>query len=147
MRIKDISVENYRNLNSATITFDESCNFIVGENNLGKSNILNLLNIIFTRRGFVYDDFNLTEYEDFKVSDLDKYIDEQKINWINIHGLNNVEWLKSIGDYFEIDNFMLADILNTTRRTKVEESHDFLFFNINFFLLGLFSHIIVYLCK
>lgn len=46
MRIKDISVENYRNLNSATITFDESCNFIVGENNLGKSNILNLLNII-----------------------------------------------------------------------------------------------------
>lgn len=49
MRIKDISVENYRNLNSATITFDESCNFIVGENNLGKSNILNLLNIIFTR--------------------------------------------------------------------------------------------------
>ena len=58
MRIKDISVENYRNLNYATITFDESCNFIVGENNLGKSNILNLLNIIFTRRGFVYDDFN-----------------------------------------------------------------------------------------
>ena len=79
---------------------------------------------------FVYDDLNLTEYEDFNVSDLDNYIDKQKINWINIHGLNNVEWLKSIGNYFEIDNFMLADILNTTRRTKVEESHDFLFFNI-----------------
>ena len=61
MRIKDISVENYRNLNSATITFDESCNFIVGENNLGKSNILNLLNIIFTRRGFVYDDFSFAK--------------------------------------------------------------------------------------
>ncbi|MFV8370700.1 magnesium/cobalt transporter CorA [Flavobacterium sp. LB2R40] len=79
---------------------------------------------------FVYNDANLMEYEDFKVSDLDKYIDEQKTNWINIHGLNNVEWLKSIGDYFKIDNFMLADILNTTRRTKLEESHDFLFFNI-----------------
>lgn len=58
MRIKGLSVENYRNLNSATIAFDESCNFIVGENNLGKSNILNLLNIIFTRRGFAYDDFS-----------------------------------------------------------------------------------------
>ncbi|RDI56189.1 magnesium/cobalt transporter CorA [Flavobacterium glaciei] len=79
---------------------------------------------------FVYDDLNLTEYDDFKVSDLDKYIDKQKINWFNIHGLNNLEWLKSIGDYFEIDNFMLADILNTSRRTKLEESHDFLFFNI-----------------
>jgi magnesium transporter len=41
-----------------------------------------------------------------------------------------VEWLKSIGNYFKIDNFMLADILNTTRRTKLEESHEFLFFNI-----------------
>ena len=79
---------------------------------------------------FVYDDFNLIEYEDFKVSDLDIYIEVHKTNWINIHGLNNVEWLKSIGHYFEIDNFILADILNTTRRTKLEESHDFLFFNI-----------------
>ena len=46
MRIKGLSVENYRNLSTATIAFEESCNFIVGENNLGKSNILNLLNII-----------------------------------------------------------------------------------------------------
>ena len=76
---------------------------------------------------FVYDDLNLTEYEDFNVSDLDNYIDKQKINWINIHGLNNVEWLKSIGNYFEIDNFMLADILNTTRRTKVEDPMTFCF--------------------
>lgn len=79
---------------------------------------------------FVYDNLDLIEYEDFKVSDLDKFIDVQKTNWINIHGLNNVEWLKSIGDYFKIDNFMLADILNTTRRTKLEESQDSLFFNI-----------------
>lgn len=79
---------------------------------------------------FVYDDLNLAEYEDFKVSNLDNYIEKQKTNWVNIHGLNNVEWLKSIGNYFKIDNFMLADILNTTRRTKLEESHEFLFFNI-----------------
>jgi magnesium transporter len=79
---------------------------------------------------FVYDDLNLAEYEDFKVSNLDNFIEKQKTNWINIHGLNNVEWLKSIGNYFKIDNFMLADILNTTRRTKLEESHEFLFFNI-----------------
>nr|WP_314898054.1 magnesium/cobalt transporter CorA [uncultured Flavobacterium sp.] len=79
---------------------------------------------------FVYDNLDLIEYEDFKVSDLDKFINVQKTNWINIHGLNNVEWLKSIGDYFKIDNFMLADILNTTRRTKLEESQDSLFFNI-----------------
>lgn len=79
---------------------------------------------------FVFDNLDLTEYEDFKVSDLDKFINTQKTNWLNIHGLNNIELIKSIGNYFEIDNFMLADILNTTRRTKLEELSDVLFFNI-----------------
>ncbi|MFV5693477.1 magnesium/cobalt transporter CorA [Flavobacterium sp. LT1R49] len=79
---------------------------------------------------FVFDNFDLIEYEDFKVSDLDKYIDSQKTNWLNLHGLNNIELVKSIGNYFKIDNFMLADILNTTRRTKLEELSDVLFFNI-----------------
>jgi magnesium transporter len=79
---------------------------------------------------FVYDDDNLSEYEDFNVSDLKKNIDVKKTNWFNVHGLNDLNFLKSISDYFQIDNFMLADILNTTRRTKIEEQHDILFFNI-----------------
>ena len=79
---------------------------------------------------FVYDDDNLSEYEDFNVSDLKKNIDVKKTNWFNVHGLNDLNFLKSISDYFEIDNFMLADILNTTRRTKIEEQQDILFFNI-----------------
>lgn len=58
MQIKKIIIENYRNFNSIEISFDETCNFIVGENNLGKSNILNLLNIIFTKRAFGIDDFS-----------------------------------------------------------------------------------------
>jgi magnesium transporter len=79
---------------------------------------------------FVYDDANLSEYEDFKVSDLGKCIDSQKTNWLNIHGLNDLDLLKLISAHFNIDNFMLADVLNTTRRTKIEEQHDVLFFNI-----------------
>ncbi|NDP28166.1 MAG: magnesium/cobalt transporter CorA [Flavobacterium sp.] len=79
---------------------------------------------------FVYDNANLSEYEDFKVSDLEKCIDVQKTNWLNIHGLNDLDLLKSVADHFKIDNFMLADILNTIRRTKIEEQHDILFFNI-----------------
>lgn len=79
---------------------------------------------------FVYDDANLSEYVDFNVADLKRSIDVKKTNWLNIHGLNDLDLLKSVGDYFEIDNFMLADILNTTRRTKIEEQQDILFFNI-----------------
>jgi magnesium transporter len=79
---------------------------------------------------FVYDDSNFSEYDDFNVSKLGKSIDVQKTNWLNIHGLNDIELLKSISIYFKIDDFMLADILNTNRRTKIEEQHDILFFNI-----------------
>jgi magnesium transporter len=79
---------------------------------------------------FVYDDANLSEYEDFKVSDLVKSIDVTQTNWLNIHGLNDINLIKAVGEHFNIDNFMLADILNTTRRTKIEEQQDILFFNI-----------------
>jgi magnesium transporter len=79
---------------------------------------------------FVYDDFNFAEFADFKVSDLNKYIDTKKINWLDVHGLNDLNFLESIGDYFKVDNFMLADILNTSRRTKIEEHKDILFFNV-----------------
>lgn len=79
---------------------------------------------------FVYDTTDLSEYEDFKVLDLDKFIDTKKTNWLNIHGLHNVELIKDIGTYFLIDNFMLTDILNTSRRTKLEELSDVIFFNI-----------------
>ena len=79
---------------------------------------------------FVYDDMNLSEFEDFNVYDLEKSIDVNKTNWLNIHGLNDLDLLKSLANYFDVDNFMLADILNTTRRTKIQEQHDILFFNI-----------------
>ncbi len=79
---------------------------------------------------FVYDDFEVTEYEDFAIEDLNKCILKGKINWLNLHGLNEIEIIEEIGDFFKIDNFLLSDILNTTRRTKVEESSHNLFFNI-----------------
>jgi magnesium transporter len=79
---------------------------------------------------FVYDNVNVSEFKDFKVAELEKHINLRKINWLNIHGLNNIELLRSVSLYFKIDNFMLSDILNTSQRTKIEEQNDILFFNI-----------------
>lgn len=79
---------------------------------------------------FVYNSNDLTEYNDFKVSQLNRCFDSTQVNWLNVHGLNDIGVIKSIGDYLNIDNFMLGDILNTTKRTKLEEYHDVLFFNI-----------------
>lgn len=79
---------------------------------------------------FVYDNCTVNEYENGTIANLEKHIDLTKINWLNIHGLSDVDLLKDIANHFKIDNFMLADILNTTKRTKLEEEKDVLFFNI-----------------
>nr|WP_222940155.1 magnesium/cobalt transporter CorA [Flavobacterium buctense] len=79
---------------------------------------------------FVYDTDDLTEYKEFDKSQLDKCFESSKVNWLNIHGLNDTEVIKSVGDFLNVDNFMLGDILNTTKRTKLDEYHDVLFFNI-----------------
>jgi magnesium/cobalt transport protein CorA len=79
---------------------------------------------------FVFNDSSMEEYENFTISDLDKYIDTHKTNWLNLHGLNNTDLVQNIGDYFKVDDFILFDILNTSRRTKLEEFSDTLFFNI-----------------
>ncbi len=79
---------------------------------------------------FVYDSDELTEYKEFSKSQLSKCFEPTKVNWLNVHGLNDTEVIKAVGDFLEVDNFMLGDILNTTKRTKLDEDHDILFFNI-----------------
>ncbi|TDE05427.1 magnesium/cobalt transporter CorA [Flavobacterium hiemivividum] len=79
---------------------------------------------------FVYDTADFLEYEEIDIIDLKSCINDKKTNWLNLHGLNELEIIEAIGAFFKIDNFLLSDILNTTRRTKVEESPDTLFFNI-----------------
>ena len=49
MHIKEIKkIDNYRNLSGQSMIFDNSLNYIIGENNVGKTNILELLNIILS---------------------------------------------------------------------------------------------------
>ncbi|MEC4048475.1 magnesium/cobalt transporter CorA [Flavobacterium sp. SUN046] len=79
---------------------------------------------------FVYNDDDLAEFNEVDVNEIEKHVDLYKSNWINVHGLNDTNVIQKIGDYLKVDQFMLADILNTTKRTKLDEYHDTLFFNI-----------------
>jgi magnesium transporter len=79
---------------------------------------------------FVYDDLNVAEFQDFKADEISKHINYNKVNWMNVHGLNDSDIIVKIGEFLDVDNFMLSDILNTTKRTKIDEYHDTLFFNI-----------------
>lgn len=96
MQIRKLIIENFRNLDTAEVSFDENCNFIVGENNLGKSNIFNLLNIIFTKRTFAIDDFS----------------DKTKPINIEFQLKLSDEEIGHFEDLFDLDDYSLINIIS-----------------------------------
>jgi putative ATP-dependent endonuclease of OLD family len=61
MRIAYVKVTNYRNIDGIEVIFNPECNYIIGENNLGKSNFLSLLDTVCSGRGFDERDFSNPE--------------------------------------------------------------------------------------
>ena len=57
MKIKELYIENYRNLSGLTIRFDSIMNFVIGNNGVGKSNLMELVDTIFNRNSFKEKDF------------------------------------------------------------------------------------------
>ncbi len=58
MYISEISsIKNYRNLIGLELSFHDEINFIVGENNLGKTNIIEMLNAVISVGKFNENDF------------------------------------------------------------------------------------------
>jgi putative ATP-dependent endonuclease of OLD family len=57
MRIVHVKVFNYRNIDGISVEFNQDCSYLIGENNLGKSNLLSLLDTVCNGRGFDDKDF------------------------------------------------------------------------------------------
>ncbi|KZL88591.1 ATP-dependent nuclease [Clostridium magnum] len=70
MHISEIrEINNYRNLSGKQMSFDRKLNFIIGENNIGKTNILELINVIFAIGKFDENDFfNILDPIEVKVT-------------------------------------------------------------------------------
>lgn len=83
---------------------------------------------------FVFDAEGYEEYCDVSLERVVKECyDEEQVNdvkWLNVHGLHDVSLIKQIGELLEVESFIITDILNTSRRTKMEELGDVLFFSI-----------------
>ena len=57
MRISCVKVNNYRNIDGIEVTFNPECTYIIGENNIGKSNFLTLLATVCNGKSFDEKDF------------------------------------------------------------------------------------------
>lgn len=49
MWIKNMKLSNFRSLSEIECNFNQKVNYLVGENNLGKSNVLDALGVIFNK--------------------------------------------------------------------------------------------------
>lgn len=57
MKLKQLEIKNFRNLGGCKIHFHPISNYIIGENNIGKSNLLCLLDAVINGRSISEDDF------------------------------------------------------------------------------------------
>jgi len=68
-----------------------------------------------------FDAINLIENPISKVKDVLSYQDKDSVTWFNIDGLHNTSIMEELGSGFNLDQLILADVLNTEARPKVEE--------------------------
>ncbi len=112
MIIEKLTIENYRNFRSFEIEL-KRFNLIIGENNIGKTNLLNALGLIFSpditfyqKRNLEVDDINYETIQDFKkdvekatkLEDIKDKFPEVKIEVI-LSGFNT-DQEAIIGDWF-----------------------------------------------
>lgn len=57
MKIQYVKIDNYRNLDGCEVFFHKKNNYVIGENNIGKSNLLTLLETVFSGKAFAETDF------------------------------------------------------------------------------------------
>ena len=70
----------------------------------------------------VFDKKNLNHLEDISFIK-----NNNKFNWLNVKGVHNIEFIKKIGELFNIDNLILEDLTNVSQMVKIEDRDSYLF--------------------
>lgn len=78
---------------------------------------------------FCYDNDAFEEKKMLDASNLMPLTDD-KVQWLNLDGIHNIEAIKSIGSHFKLHNLLLEDVLNTQHRPKAQEYDEHLFFTL-----------------
>src|SRR3954468_7306888 len=74
-----------------------------------------------------FDRVNLEERVIEDVGELLSHLDNQRVTWINIDGLGDIEVLRALGSQFNLHPLALEDVLDTFQRPKVEQYDNYLF--------------------
>ncbi|MBK5209351.1 MAG: magnesium/cobalt transporter CorA [Flavobacteriaceae bacterium] len=77
-----------------------------------------------------YDSENLDEFEAKSVKEVVKFNETSSTTWLNIYGLHDVKIMDEIANQFELDSLILADVMNTHARPKIQEYDNCIFISL-----------------
>ena len=77
-----------------------------------------------------FDSNNLEEDKLNNVNDVLKYQGKDSVTWFNIYGLHNNQVMEEIAKGFKLDNLILADVMNTAARPRIQENDNCIFLSI-----------------
>ena len=81
-------------------------------------------------RGMSFDLEELTELDVKTPEQLNIFKKPNKVNWLNIYGLDNVTIMEELSSVFKLENNILSDVMNPSTRPKVEELDNGIFITI-----------------
>lgn len=77
-----------------------------------------------------YDSENLEETTISKLQEVLKYANKETVTWLNINGLHDLDLMKEIAQTFELDQLVLADVLDTMSRPSIQTYSNCIFLSI-----------------
>jgi magnesium transporter len=83
-----------------------------------------------------YDRAHLEERTLDNKEELLSHLDNQRVTWINIDGLGDIDILRALGSRFDLHPLALEDVLATGQRPKVEQYDDYLFIIVQMLYLN-----------
>ena len=89
---------------------------------------------------FVYNEEGFEEYHKASLERIEKELQDplqqNDVKWLNVHGLHNVNLIKETAELLGLEPYVISDILNVTKRSKIEELDQILFFSVKSILPG-----------
>ena len=74
-------------------------------------------------------DYNPEELRESELNSVDEIINslnENNTSWINIDGLHDTNVMKEISAHFSIENYIIAEVLETHKRPKIHDYDDYI---------------------
>lgn len=100
MKIKDISIENFRLLENIKLNVEEDITLIVGKNNTGKTSLFEVINMFFSEKNnFSFHDFSQSTYTQFEncfgiFEELQIETDDEKKNELEVSLISLIPFIQ-----------------------------------------------------